>query len=192
MTIHGGGALPFGGSENGILIHVDVEPSTVAFLEEILVHEAAHANYGAAHDMAPAWQAAQADDPTFISLYAHDNPNREDVAETLLMWYAVRYRNDRLDAATIAATEAAIPNRLAYFDALPFEIVESVPGDINFDQHVDAADYVMWRDNPYRTPWQYDQWRAHFGQTAGSGSASGSALGSPSHAAVPEPTSLCC
>jgi hypothetical protein len=184
MTIHGGGALPFGGSENGILIHVDVESSTVDFLEEILVHEATHAIYGATHDLAPAWQAAQAADPTFISTYAHDYPNREDVAESLLMWYAVRHRSDRLDAATIAAIEAAIPNRLAYFDALPFAFSASIPGDSNFDGHADAADYVMWRKNLYRTQSQYDLWRAHFGQTAGGSS------GAAANATVPESATI--
>ena len=181
MTIHGGGALPFGGSENGILIHVDVETSSVDFLEEILVHEAAHAIYSATHDVAPAWQAVQAADPTFISEYAREHPNREDVAETLLMWYALRYRSNRLDSATIAATETAIPNRLAYFDALSFDASASIPGDINYDGHVGAADYVMWRNNPYRTQSQYDLWRAHFGQSAGNGS------GNTVSPAVPEP-----
>ena len=184
MTIHGGGALPFGGAENGILIHVDVEPTTVDFLEEILVHEATHAIYDATHSLAPAWIAAQAADPTFISTYARDYPDREDVAETLLMWYALRHRSERLDAATIVATEAAIPNRLAYFDALPFDLSESTPGDINFDGDVDAADYVMWRKNEYRTQVQYEVWRAHFGQTAGSGA---DAFAFTSSAIVPEP-----
>jgi hypothetical protein len=170
LTIHGGGALPFGGLDNGLLIHVDVEPTTVDFLEEILVHEATHAIYDDNHRLAPAWMAAQAADPTFISTYARDYPDREDVAETLLMWFAVRQRSDRLDAATVAATESAIPNRLAYFDALPFSYSESTPGDINFDGHVNAADYVMWRKNQYQTLTQYIQWRSRFGKFSSAGS----------------------
>lgn len=169
ITIHGGGALPFGGANFGILVHVDVEPATVDFLEEILFHEVTHAVYGDLHDMSPAWNAAQDADPTFISDYARQYPDREDVAETLIMWYALRYRSDRLDAATIAATEAAIPNRLAYLDALEFEFSESTPGDINFDGDVDASDYVLWRENSYRTLTQYEVWRAHFGQLGGNG-----------------------
>jgi hypothetical protein len=184
MTIHGGGELPFGGSGKVILIHVDVQPANVDFLEEILVHEATHAIYDATHIAAPAWNAAQSADPTFISNYARDHADREDVAETLLMWYALRHRSDRLDAATIAATEAAIPNRLAYFDALEFGYSDSTPGDINFDGDVDAADYVMWRENSYRTQTQYEVWQAHFGQLGGGGSVESVPT---SGASVPEP-----
>ena len=59
-----------------------------------------------------------------------------------------------------------------------------VPGDFNHDNVVNGADYVVWRDGLGSTysPADYDLWRAHFGQTAGSGSGVG--------AAVPEPTAL--
>jgi autotransporter-associated beta strand protein len=54
------------------------------------------------------------------------------------------------------------------------------PGDFNNDGRVDAADYVFWRkiDGPQQ---DYDTWRAHFGQTAGSGAAD------ITSATVPEP-----
>ena len=60
-----------------------------------------------------------------------------------------------------------------------------VPGDFNGNGTVDAADYTVWRDGlgSTYTPEDYDVWKAHFGQTAGSGSAGAS----PSHTAVPEP-----
>jgi hypothetical protein len=146
MCIHGGGALPFGGGNNSILIHVDVEPSTTPFLEEILFHEAAHTSYGPEHDTAPGWTAAQQADPTFISSYARDFPSREDVAESLLMWYAVRFKSERIDDSTHAATEAAIPNRLGYFDALPFETGEPFPqADFNENYVVDEFDLASWQ-----------------------------------------------
>lgn len=63
----------------------------------------------------------------------------------------------------------------------------TVPGDFNGNGFADAADYVAWRNGlgPTYTPSDYDVWRAHFGQTAGSG------LGAlvKSSAAVPEPAS---
>jgi PEP-CTERM motif len=75
-----------------------------------------------------------------------------------------------------------------------------VPGDYNGNGIVDAADYTIWRDtlgSTYTLPndplggtigaAQYNQWRAHFGQSAASGSTL-SAAGSGG--AVPEPTSL--
>jgi hypothetical protein len=72
-----------------------------------------------------------------------------------------------------------------------------LPGDYNNDGSVDAADYVVWRDNQGTTntlpndplggtigPAQYDQWRANFGALAGP-SAAGDRT-SP----VPEPSSV--
>lgn len=77
----------------------------------------------------------------------------------------------------------------------PFALI----GDYNQDGTVDAADYVVWRKNAGTTnPLQndfiggtigtshYNQWRNHFGQS----SLGGSAIGSSSHTAVPEPSSL--
>jgi hypothetical protein len=187
LCIHAGGALPFGGGNDSILIHVDVEPTTVPFLEEILFHEATHTSYDATHNTAPGWLAAQDADPNFISLYARDNPSREDVAETLLMWYALRHRSDRLDATTINATNAAIPNRLAYFDTLPFNHADPhLDGDFNYDGRVDAADYVLWRKTDGTQP-GYNAWRTHFSENAGDPISATSASVSPT--AVPEPAS---
>jgi T5SS/PEP-CTERM-associated repeat protein len=84
----------------------------------------------------------------------------------------------------------------------------ALTGDYNQNGTVDAADYVVWRKNNGTThtlpndPFggtigqaQYNNWRAHFGQTAGRGAG---ITGSPSAAsrapttdsAVPEPASL--
>ncbi|MGE3241964.1 MAG: hypothetical protein AB7G28_18425 [Pirellulales bacterium] len=53
-------------------------------------------------------------------------------------------------------------------------------GDFNEDGRVDAADYTKWRDGlgTTYTQAQYNEWRSHFGQTAGSAS---------SASAIPEP-----
>jgi hypothetical protein len=70
-----------------------------------------------------------------------------------------------------------------------------LPGDYNDDGTVNAADYVVWRNNVGTdanipndvTPWSvsptdYDVWRAGFGQSR----ANGAAAGRP----VPEPSTL--
>jgi hypothetical protein len=59
-------------------------------------------------------------------------------------------------------------------------------GDYNHDGIVDAADYVVWRKGLGTTFTQndYNVWRTHFGQTAGSGS------GVSANAVVPEPATL--
>jgi hypothetical protein len=67
------------------------------------------------------------------------------------------------------------------------------PGDFNHDRTVDAADYVVWRKNPggIYTQNDYNIWRAHFGETAGSGASSTLPLPpAPFDNAVPEPPSL--
>jgi hypothetical protein len=65
-----------------------------------------------------------------------------------------------------------------------------LPGDFNGDGAVDAADYVVWRHglgSPY-TQADYDIWKAHFGETTGSGA---SATGSANvNTAVPEPCAI--
>ena len=68
--------------------------------------------------------------------------------------------------------------------------VVGIPGDFNHNGVVDAADYVVWRKGlgTIYTQSDYDMWRAHFGQTAGSGAALPSA--EPLSAAVPEPSDL--
>jgi hypothetical protein len=66
-------------------------------------------------------------------------------------------------------------------------------GDYNQNGTVDAADYILWRkynntaitlpndSTPGTSPADYAVWRAHFGQTVGSGA------GASANAAVPEP-----
>ena len=73
----------------------------------------------------------------------------------------------------------------------------ALPGDYNRNGTVDAADYVVWRKNNGTTnalpndptggtigTAQYNQWHAHFGQTAGGGS------GTSASTAVPEPATV--
>ncbi len=62
-------------------------------------------------------------------------------------------------------------------------VAASIPGDFNLNGVVDSADYVVWREGLGTTYTQndYNVWRTHFGQTAGSGS------GVIANAAVPEP-----
>jgi hypothetical protein len=57
-------------------------------------------------------------------------------------------------------------------------------GDYNLNGVVDAADYIVWRKGlgMAYAPADYDIWRAHYGQTPGSGS------GVLADAAVPEPS----
>jgi hypothetical protein len=62
-----------------------------------------------------------------------------------------------------------------------------LPGDFNHDNVVDGADYVAWRNGVGTTyiPYDYEIWRAHFGQTASSGATLGTS--SAGGRTVPEP-----
>ena len=76
---------------------------------------------------------------------------------------------------------------LGYLNDLQIEaIATELTGDYNENGTVDAADYVLWRDNPAAhggDPAGYNTWRENFGKTlVGGGLASGSA--------VPEPASF--
>lgn len=113
------GDQDFGGSRNGsLLIHVGRTPAYESFgiLEEILVHEAGHASLDERHENAPAWLAAQAADREFISTYARDNPSREDLAESYLMYLAVRNTSGRVSESLKTQVLSVIPHRIAYFD----------------------------------------------------------------------------
>lgn len=123
------GTNPFGGGNNNLLIHTGQADEYVndGILEEVFVHEAAHTSLDADHAEDPSWLAAQQADPEFISTYANDNPNREDIAESYLLYLALRHRADRISqdlATTIAET---IPNRIQYFDDHPIDLYPIVP-----------------------------------------------------------------
>jgi len=92
------------------------------FLEEVLVHEGGHVSLDPGHENRPDWLAAQAADGVFVSDYARDYPTREDVAESILPYFGLRYRPDRLTEADRFAIAAAIPNRLLYFDGQGFDM----------------------------------------------------------------------
>ncbi len=104
--------------------------------------------------------------------------------------WAVGQQND-----SVIESISATGGRDIVLEGLSTEAATSVPGDYNNDGTVDAADYVVWRDNrntvnvlpndpfgPIVDVAQYDLWKKNFGVTVIS-----PALGA---AAVPEPSTL--
>jgi hypothetical protein len=114
----------FGGGNRNLLIHTDMGESYIksGILAETFVHEAAHTSLDARHARDKDWLAAQEKDPRFISGYAKSNPKREDVAESFLLWLALRHKPDRVDAKLKDTIEKTIPNRMAYFDSLKLDL----------------------------------------------------------------------
>ena len=140
VTINGGRGAWGGGldtEEAGMMLihkHSAWDAIRLGFLEEIFLHEAAHASLDQPHARADGWRAAQAADGVFISDYARNNPVREDIAESAIMYFAVRYRPESLTPGERWIILTSIPNRLAYFeeqdfDMSPYEAIGSlVPG----------------------------------------------------------------
>ncbi len=118
------GTQPFGGGNNNLLIHTG--QSTLyekeGILEETFVHEAAHTSLDAAHAASTGWTSAQNLDPSFISTYALDNPKREDIAETFLLYMAIRFRSDRISASLKNTVLETVPNRIKYLDSQNFNM----------------------------------------------------------------------
>lgn len=118
------GKNPFGGGNKNLLIHTEMGESYISkgILAETFIHEASHTSLDAYHATNKDWIAAQEKDPEFISGYAKENPQREDIAETYLMYFALRYKPDRIDDKLKDILLKTIPNRIAYFDSLEFNM----------------------------------------------------------------------
>lgn len=118
------GVEPFGGGNRNLLIHEGQGAlyRVDGILEETFVHEASHTSLDARHRASAGWRAAQSSDGEFLSTYARDNPRREDIAETFLMWLAVRFRPERLEQSLINAVKTTVPGRLNYFDRQQFVV----------------------------------------------------------------------
>jgi len=67
-------------------------------LDETFIHEAVHTSLDPCIYGSEEWNAAVAADNFFISDYARDFPEREDIAESWLVWFATRYRSDTFTA----------------------------------------------------------------------------------------------
>jgi len=119
------GLEPFGGGNNNLLIHTDWSAKYYekqGILEETFVHEASHTSLDSYHAQNTEWLIAQKADCNFISTYAKENPAREDIAESYLTYFAIRYRSDRISKELKQKIEQTIPNRIKYFDDQKFNI----------------------------------------------------------------------
>jgi len=118
------GAFPFGGGNRNLLVHTGQSAEYLRdnILEETLIHEASHTSLDSYYAGADQWLAAQSTDPTFISIYAMENPDREDIAESFLLYVALRYRRDRISDELAATIEATMPNRIQFFDSVVMDM----------------------------------------------------------------------
>lgn len=116
------GDNPFGGGNNNILIHTEQADKYIrdGILEETLFHEATHTSIDPIYSENKEWLKAQRNDGQFISSYAKEVPNREDLAESLLPYFALKYRSDRLSQEMINTISNTMPHRIDFFEKQNF------------------------------------------------------------------------
>lgn len=92
-------------------------------LEESLMHESVHASLDRDHARSDRWRAAQNSDPGFVTRYAEDNPEGEDLAETALFAYGLLRHPGRIPPVDSRDILARVPARIS----VVAEILENVP-----------------------------------------------------------------
>ena len=124
LTIHKGNKK-WGGGNNDILIHTDHYVGRLKeYIEEVAIHEAAHTSLDPQWNgsiMRSKWNKASKKDNKFVSPYAKKFPNREDIAESINWWIAVRCKSDRISKLDYKKINEGIPNRLTYLDKQNYE-----------------------------------------------------------------------
>ena len=125
----------FGGGNNNLLIHTGQLETYLkdGTLYENLMHRAAHISLDPRIAGSEDWLTAQLlDSGNFISTYAFNYPSREDVAETYLVWWALKKSTTQkvfLVEAKKREIEKLIKHRLTFFDNLDKTSEGKVYGD---------------------------------------------------------------
>jgi len=114
------GVAPFTGPMGMIIVHVgtaenDYIPRGV--LEEVMAHEAVHVSIDPMYFGSNEWYQAQKSDIAFISQYARDFPEREDLAESYVAHLIVK-NADRNSSSVVERIQNGIPERIQFFKSL--------------------------------------------------------------------------
>ena len=146
------GDKPFGGGNNNLLIHTEQGDKYIAdgILEETLFHEASHTSLDPHYANAVDWLQAQGQDAEFISTYARDNPDREDIAESALLYFALRFRSERITTDLLQTIAATIPARIAFFDQLDLMPLEYNRDIARFENNILNIPAMSFAGSHYR------------------------------------------
>lgn len=121
VVIHGGEETAYAEEEGHFFViyakNIEKRISTHD-LEETVFHETIHATLEADHAKSPSWIAAQKKDPGFITDYAEENPQKEDLPESALFAYTLLHFPGRLSAAHEGKVRETMPHRLQYLETL--------------------------------------------------------------------------
>ena len=128
------GNKDYGGGNQNLLIHIGRSKEYIKkeILEEVFIHEGGHSSLDWAWNGVidkTEWNEAAKKDKEYISKYAKQYPQREDVAESIVPWIAVRYRLDRISNADAEIILKTIPNRLKFFDEQNFDMYPLIPSE---------------------------------------------------------------
>ena len=137
MWIHRG-YEGYGGGNDNLLVHTGMTETYENYLafgegdpsivEETLIHEATHTSIDAYHypdretDGAAWIDGVSKDDGCYISSYARDYPYREDLAELMPLYVAVRYFPDRISSDIRDKILSCNFNRIKYLDSLKLDM----------------------------------------------------------------------
>lgn len=83
-------------------------------LDETVFHESAHVALDPLLSGDPDWQSSQMADGDFVTQYAAERPDKEDIAESALFAWTLLHHPGRLPLEVEAAVREIIPNRLEY------------------------------------------------------------------------------
>jgi len=83
-------------------------------LDETVFHESAHVALDPLLSGDADWQSNQMSDGNFITQYAAENPDKEDIAESALFAWTILHHPGRLPAEVETAVRNIMPNRLEY------------------------------------------------------------------------------
>ena len=116
------GLEAYGGGNNNLLIHTGMtdiyEVDGSGIVEEALIHEAAHTSIDSYHYPNEKWIQAVNKDGCYISDYASDHPQREDIAELMPLYVAVKYFPSRISKELKDKILSCSINRINYLDSL--------------------------------------------------------------------------
>ena len=90
--------------------------------EELMIHESAHLSIDPYVYGQEGWNEAVLLDGNYLSTYAKDNPDSEDVAETFQAYIAIKYFPERISNSLRDTILSVCLNRFKYFDTLNLDL----------------------------------------------------------------------
>jgi len=117
VVVHKGGPETTAFSDVGLIV-IYSENATKRIsthdLEETIFHESVHAAWDKAHAASPEWRDAQTKDGRFVTTYALENPDGEDLAESALFAYTLLHHSERIPKAEAKKIRRAISARIDF------------------------------------------------------------------------------